>query len=319
MQEAGKVVQGKENVLIQNGDCAVTLLPEFGGKVASIRLRGQELLQAPLAPVAPRTRYMPFDAGDASGWDECLPSVAACTVETAAGPARVPDHGDLWYVPWKTVSVTSDSATLVGECFSLPLSVERRIALSKIDTGWRLAVDYKVTNTGAHAVPWSWAAHPLFVAEAGDTIELPQSIQKLRLEGSGGGRLGKNGDPVAWPIARLVTGGETNLSVADSPDSGIGDKLFAGPLEPSENWCALRRPKAGVRVRFGFDTATSPYLGLWICYGGWPERPGPKQVCVALEPCTAPLDSLAQTGPWSRTLAAGASYAWSISVDLEIL
>ena len=23
---------------------------------------------------------MPFDAGDASGWDECLPSVAACSV-----------------------------------------------------------------------------------------------------------------------------------------------------------------------------------------------------------------------------------------------
>ena len=27
---------------------------------------------------------MPFDAGDASGWDECLPSVAECSITTAS-------------------------------------------------------------------------------------------------------------------------------------------------------------------------------------------------------------------------------------------
>src|ERR1019366_8021186 len=90
----------KENVLIQSGDCTVTLLPQFGGKIASICVKNRELLHAPLAEVAPRTRTMAFDAGDASGWDECLPSVAGCTVETADGPVAVPDHGDLWRVAW---------------------------------------------------------------------------------------------------------------------------------------------------------------------------------------------------------------------------
>src|SRR5580698_824572 len=92
----------KENVVMRAGDCAVTVLPALGGKIASIRVGERELLQAPLVPYAPRTRTMSFDASDASGWDECLPSVAACSVETAAGAAAIPDHGDLWRVEWKS-------------------------------------------------------------------------------------------------------------------------------------------------------------------------------------------------------------------------
>jgi galactose mutarotase-like enzyme len=308
---------GEGKILLREGSCSVTILPHLGGKIASIRVNGHELLQAPLAAYAPRTRTMPFDAGDASGWDECLPSVAECMVETAAGPAAIPDHGDLWRVAWQPVAASSDLATFRGECFSLPLVLERTATLTETDNGWRLSLGYTVTNTGSYPVPWSWAAHPLFTAEAGDRIVLPYSICELRLEGSGGGRLGQNGDQVSWPIATLTHGGEADLSLAQPPESGIGDKLFAGPLSASENWCALERPRAGVRIKVSFDLVATPYLGLWICYGGWPERPGPKQTCVALEPATAPADSLAKTGPWSRVLSPGQSDFWPITVDLQ--
>jgi galactose mutarotase-like enzyme len=79
----------------------------------------------------------------------------------------------------------------------------------------------------------------------------------------------------------------------------------------------LERPSAGVRIRVGFDAAATPYLGLWLCYGGWPERPGTKQACVAMEPSTAPVDSLAKSGPWSRVLAPGESFSWPMVVELE--
>lgn len=36
---------GKENVLIQAGTCAVTFLPHFGGKVASILVGEHELME----------------------------------------------------------------------------------------------------------------------------------------------------------------------------------------------------------------------------------------------------------------------------------
>lgn len=311
----------KENVVIQAGVCTITVLPHFGGKVASIQLGGRELLQAPLAPIAPRTRKMPFDAGDASGWDECLPSVAACSVPMNGSLAQVPDHGDLWRVAWQEMSAHSNgsSVSLRALCFSLPLQLDRRLSLRKTGKAYRLRADYNLTNTGSEPAPWSWAAHPLFAAEADDRIVLPSTIRSLLIEGSGGNRLGTPGRTVSWPIAPLSTGGTTDLSVAQPASSGIGDKLFAGPLSPDENWCALERPSAGVRIRVSFDPAENPYLGLWICYGGWPDGRGPKQTCVALEPATAPVDSLAKSGSWSRVLEPGKSAQWGMHLDFELL
>jgi galactose mutarotase-like enzyme len=313
----------KENVLIQAGDCCVTILPQLGGKIASILLKNRELLQAPLAPLAPRTHTMPFHAGDASGWDECLPSVGECNVQTTAGSHFIPDHGDLWRVEWNTVSANSTSVVMEAQCFSLPLALRRTIKLTEDDDGWHILLHYELTNIGNHPVPWSWAAHPLFAAEEGDRIVLPDSIRSLRVEGSGGGRLGATNEIVSWPAATLADGSLADLSKAQSLKSGIGDKLFAGPLAVSENWCAFERPSARVRIRVSFDPAATPYLGLWICHGGWPDRPsdqpGPKQSCVALEPATAPVDSLALTGPWSLVLEPGQRYSWPMSVDLELL
>ncbi len=311
----------KENVVIRAGSCAITVLPQFGGKVASILCNGHELLQAPLAPIAPRTRTMPFDAGDASGWDECLPSVAACELPFASSVAKIPDHGDLWRVAWQEIggNGNENSIKLRAACFSLPLELERALTLTETTKGHRLSAEYKLTNTGKEPAPWSWAAHPLFTAMAGDRIVLPATIQSLSIEGSRSNRLGKPGRKVSWPMATTAEGGATDLSVAHPPSSGIGDKLFAGPLSPTENWCALERPSAGVGIRFTFDTAECPYLGLWLCFGGWPQRTGPTQTCVALEPSTAPVDSLAKNGPWSRVLNPGRSVDWRMNVDLELL
>ena len=317
MVEVDRVLAEKENVLIAQGDCTVVLQPAYGGKVASISVRGHELLQTPLAEVAPRTRTMSFDQGDASGWDECLPSVAECDVTTEAGAAHVPDHGDLWRVEWDVVKAEAASATLRGKCFSLPLELDRTLTLVETTKGWRLETKYTLTNTGAHAVPWSWAAHTLYATDEGDILELPETISQLWLEGSSGNRLGKGGDIVAWPLAKLADGGTADLRVASKPDAGTGDKLFAGPLSAAENWATLLRPKAGVRIRVSFDAAATPYLGLWICYGGWPDRPGLKQICIAIEPSTAPVDSLAIDGAWSRVLGAGQSFGWIMNVDLE--
>jgi len=309
----------KENVVIQAGACSVTALPQFGGKISSIRLNGLELLQEPLAPIAPRTRIMGFDAGDASGWDECLPSVAACGVPFNGGSAQVPDHGDLWRVPWQETDGNGSSLKLQGACFSLPLELERELTLTQTAKGYRLNAKYRLTNTGSAPAPWSWAAHPLFAAEPGDRILLPPGVRTLLIEGSGGNRLGRSGETVSWPIAALAGGGSTNLSIVQSSHTGIGDKLFAGPLSAGENWCALERPSAGVRIRVTFQTIENPYLGLWICYGGWPDKPGPKQTCVAMEPATAPVDSLATSGPWSRSLEPGESNVWGMHVDFELL
>ena len=316
-----EVASEKENVVIAAGDCELTLLPQFGGKIASIRVKGRELLQKPLAPIGPRTRTMSFDEGDASGWDECLPSVAACTVPFAGGEAQIPDHGDLWRVEWESgerwVGDCSTHISMKARCYSLPLELERRIALHPTgEHGAALRLEYAIRNVGDAPVPWSWAAHPLFAVDEGDKILLSGTVKELRLEGSRGNRLGKSGDKVNWPIAKLLDQSETDLSIVPAEDSAVGDKLFAGPLGGKQFVCGLVRPKAGVQISVTLDVANTPYLGLWLCFGGWPERPGPKQMCVALEPATAPVDSLAEVGAWSRMLQPGELRHWSMWVEI---
>jgi galactose mutarotase-like enzyme len=85
----------------------------------------------------------------------------------------------------------------------------------------------------------------------------------------------------------------------------------------SENWCALERPQADLRIKVSSDPAATPYLGLWICQGGWPARPGPRQASVAYEPSTAPVDSLAKSGSWSRVLSPGESCYRTMVVEID--
>jgi galactose mutarotase-like enzyme len=168
---------------------------------------------------------------------------------------------------------------------------------------------------GAYRIPWSWCAHPLFAVDSGDRIILPGEVKTVQIEGSDATRLGGNSDVISWPIAKTASGEETDLSIAAEADSGIGDKLFAGPLH--ENWCVLERKKLGLRLTVRFEPSLTPYLGLWLCYGGWPDAPGPKQVCVALEPATTPVDSLAKLGAWSRWLDPGDTCTWPMELQIE--
>jgi galactose mutarotase-like enzyme len=313
------VTHGVENVVIAAGDCSITVLPQLGGKISSIRVGSHMLLHAQLHPYGKLNHTMNFEEGDAGGWDECLPSVAACLLNTQHGTAAIPDHGDLWRVPWQVLEASNDALTMRARAFSLPLEITRSMILKETSTGWQLQLLYSLVNIGDAPSPWSWAAHPLFTCEPGDRIVLPAEVQTLRVEGSRHDRLGRHGESVTWPIARLSDGSDVDLRLAQPSDSAIGDKLFTGSLAElrSAGWCALERASIGLRITTRFDPTLTPYLGLWLCYGGWPEGDGPKQVCVALEPTTAPVDSLAETGAWSRWLVAGETMNWPMEIGIE--
>jgi galactose mutarotase-like enzyme len=318
-----ELAQGKENVVIAAGNCSATILPAFGGKIASLRAADHELIHAPLRPCKPRNPTMSFEESDAAGWDECLPSVAACSVPTPAGLANIPDHGDLWRVPWQVLEVSGDSVTMRARCFSLPLEMTRSMILAETSSGWRMQILYSLANLGTNRVPWSWAAHPLFSVDPGDRILLPESVKTVRVENSRGNRLGLKGSQIAWPTGNApnISDPSRCLNVTRDAASEIADKLFTGSMQ--EEWCALERASIGLRITVRFDRTLTPYLGLWLCYGGWPESnpadnpDSPKQYCVALEPATAPADSLADTGEWSRWLDAGETATWPMELALD--
>jgi galactose mutarotase-like enzyme len=299
---------------MQTDTLRATVLPALGGKIASlIWLRGNvELLQAPLAPYAARTLTMPFDEGDASGFDECLPSVAACAVGAQGATVQVPDHGDFWRLGWEATQ-EGNNIRMAATGVSLPLRFERLVTLE----GTTLGLSYRVTNMGQEPAPYAWSAHPLFAVDRGDRIALPQSVRQVLVEGSAGQRLGSRHSRHTWPQTANGGGPAIDLSTAGGIGDGVGDKLF---LEaPAEGWARVERVQHRLSIEVQFDPERIPWLGLWLCYGGWPEGKCNRQQCVAIEPCTAPLDSLAEAiaAGQARQLAPGESNEWPMRIHVR--
>ena len=301
---------------MQTDTLRVNVLPALGGKIASLRWLPQdvELLQQPLAPYAQRNLTMGFEESDASGFDECLPSVAACEIRTARGIVSVPDHGDVWRLPWES-SQSGNEIRMGTTGTSLPLRLERTLRLNDRE----LSLDYSLRNLDTVPLEYAWSAHPLFAVDPGDRLVLPTSVGEFQVEGSNGRRLGSKGAKHAWPRTLGSEGCDVDLSLAGSPADHIGDKLFT--KAPREGWAAIERAGVGLRLEISFDPVRNPWLGLWLCYGGWPEGAGSRQQCVAIEPCTAPADSLTEavSAGWGRRLEPGESDRWSMRIRVERL
>jgi hypothetical protein len=312
-----------ERLTLQSDSLRVVVLPQLGGKIASLTLlpwagrRGGALLQGPLKPYLLRTPTLPFDESDGSGWDECLPSIGPCQVDYGNRTAEVSDHGDFWRLPWKVDEQSDEVLRMSATGTSLPLVFERTIELE----GNTLMLEYVVRNTADVAVPYAWSAHPLFAVDPGDRIILPHSVEEIIAESSANGRLGAPGNTHFWPFtANAKDGSALDLTTVGQPTDGVGDKIVTHA--PAEGWCALDRLTLGARLTLRFDPKVNPWLGLWICYGGWPAAvTARKGFTVALEPCTSPVDSLAvaiERGE-AKTLAPGAEDRWQLGLEVTPL
>ena len=124
--------------------------PARGGRVSSLRClqRGTEFLTSSQrhGPAAPASLDAQFRNGPCAGIEDCLPTVAACGAHTEGGP--VPDHGDLWQLPWTVLEQTgSTSLHMEAHCFSRPLSVRKHMRVS----GRVLRIDYQGPQHGRAA------------------------------------------------------------------------------------------------------------------------------------------------------------------------
>ncbi len=304
-----------ERLVLKSETLTVEVLPELGGKISSIRRTGIELLQQPLQPYALRDMAVSFEDSDASGFDECLPSVSTCEIESPFGMIAIPDHGEFWRLECEVDAHSSNTVRLSATGTVLPLRFERTLRV----TGDILHIEYRLENTGHSEIRYVWSAHPLFAIDHGDRILLPPSVKEFQVEGSAHNRLGLQGSIHPWPAVTLADGSTANLSLAGEAADNTGDKIYA--VAPNEGWCAIERRKPGLMVRVEFDPTLSPYLGLWLCYGGWPEGRENRQYCVALEPCTGPADSLATAVArgWAMSLAPGHSYAWWMRIETSVV
>jgi len=292
---------------LKSSELSVEILPAEGGRISSLKsLRsGMEFLtQSRRGGRYPKAGLdTPFQDGPCAGIEECLPTVGPSGPETEDGPA--PDHGDFWQLPWQLHAASDTHARMSAVGFSRTLRFSKQLTVEHST----LRVAYTVENAGSTAQSFLYACHPLFAVSAGDGVLLPSEIREVRLDYSKGDRLGASGSITTWP----TTKSGVRLDVTLGPEAGTAEMFYTSRLQ--EGLCGIYRVASAQVLEVSFDTERLPFLGLWLCYGGWPsDGKEPRQYAVAIEPTTSPCNTLANAQQTNTTISlkAGERYDWEI-------
>ena len=175
---AGEIVAGTFRGwpahILQSEECAVTIVPALGGKIASIvhHRTGREFLAQPAAdPVSPPEVDGRFVESDPFGFDDMFPTILAGPMTLDNGQTvRLPDHGEVWSRAWKHER-SNDAVRLTVDGCALPYRLSKSRALADPRT---LGIDYTLTTLASCGFQAIWAAHPLRDCAAAVEIELPQ-------------------------------------------------------------------------------------------------------------------------------------------------
>lgn len=306
-----------KQITLENQYLRLQMLPEVGSKITSLLYRPdhREFLFQPPNPEQPYR--VPgygalFKHFDNSGFDECLPTVSACRYTGKHFQSDLPDHGEVWSVPWE-YEASGDSAELRCKCAQMPLTFHKNIRL-KQDSLW---ISYKVENHSDYALDYLWSSHPLLAVRPGDRVMVPPEVHEVFIDQSHTGRFGGFGDHVSWPLATDRNNIGSDLSFLLPPTADTAEKYFTPRL--SQGWCALHSPSDGHSITFRFDPKVIPFVGMWINQGGWPRNSASRHYTVALEPCSGAPDSLEKAVEYGQasTLAGKETKRWEMEIQVR--
>lgn len=257
---------------------SLSVAAEFGARVIRLedRRSGRNwLVDGPLDGAAADDGV--YDGRAARGWDECFPTIHACT-DPVWG--RLRDHGILWGRAWRRTARGPSHVTHVldGSGF--------RFARSLVLTGATIEARYELTNRGDTPMPWMWSQHCLLALHPGESFVLDG--------------LGELTSPAGAFRPGPVRGA----------DAGSAVKGYA-PVHGRAR-VGITGPDGG--IFFDWSAADAGHCGIWCDYGGWPVDDPVHQ--VAIEPATAPSDSLADAGASRLLLDPGAHRTWTIRIIL---
>lgn len=243
----------------------------------------------PYTPTALRHYGDSFLAHDLSGWDEMFPTIDPCP--SPFDPhTYLPDHGEVWSLPWALAAHFDDELVLRVDGRSLPYSLTRSAQLS----GERLRLNYTVENKGDQPLPFLWAAHPLFNTTTETRIGLPAGITQI-VNAADHPRLGSRDQRFNWTQTTLPDGSTQYFDRVGAHSLRDYRKFYALPNQPVNNaWLWQPEIKRGLQLRW--DEQTAPYLGIWVDEGMYT-----RTSTAALEPSSGFYDSLTLAQQNQRT------------------
>lgn len=306
------------HIKMENEYIRIVFLPEIGGKMIELtnkETNRQFLLESQNSGGGYKRPFYGanFEKYDTSGFDECFPSVEMSRYPwlntSQMEPLIIPDHGELWSLPWR-YKITDKTLRLVVKGKVLAYQFEKQIQIVKNEVHFR----YKLKNLDKHPFHYIWSAHPLLKVVPGAQLLLHSEISEVFLNWASNNKIGKFGDTLPWPHVHKNSG--NNYSYIPEIKFGEALKCFSNALD---HGCAgIYFPDTDEACIFQFDVVKNPYLGIWLCYGGWPVNRAEKQLTVALEPSSGRPDSLIKAFERNESSIIGVDEikSWDLSISI---
>lgn len=311
------ITEGKykdvRSVVLESAAICATILPDRGAKLASLihKKTGREHMDQLPGEVFRKAAYgAPYDSGECSGFDDMFPTITECYCNVDPwGGIKMPDHGEVWSLPWKC-AISGSEVRLSVHGVRFPYVLSKTIRLVRENT---ILFDYYVQNLSACDFPAMWAAHPLFTVTPGTRIILPDSARNI-INTVAGETLGEYGTRLDFPIARTATGREWDLSRVNPKERKYYFKYFFLD-ELREGFAILHDPRTQETAGLVWPVNEVPYLGMWVNEGAWGGM-----YHVAPEPCTAPFDRWDVARQWGRlpVIPAFGSQKWSLRMTVGL-
>ena len=287
------------------------IVPELGAKIVSLidKTQMHEWLIPPQRPLK-RVQYgADFEKQDMSGWDEMFPTIVACDYPGSGNKHGVPlpDHGEVWTLPWEVERASSGKLILSVDGPVLPYHLTRTMQWTEPTS---LQLSYQLVNLGQEPMPYLWAAHPQFVCNPGTAVIFPPQVKAVcnSLPESWG--WGSEETRFDWPEALASNGRRMRIDRIGLPALHLARKFFVLP-EVRVGWAGLVRRSSNDWLCMDWDSDRVPYLGLWVDEGAISS-----ESVAAPEPMTGFYDSLAAA--WDKKRVAvvdpGASQSWRLTV-----
>ncbi|MCX7950790.1 MAG: hypothetical protein N2594_02430 [Clostridiales bacterium] len=281
MKVENVIYKGLEGLKVENEYISLILLPKLGAKIASIVYKPQnfEVLAQPTLNKYTLAEYGDsFEKYDTSGIDEMYPTIDECIYPYEGYNAKMPDHGELWSIPWE-IEVKEDEiiAKVKGVNFNYEFTRTLKLEENKIKLG------YRVKNTGSYPLYGLWAFHGLVACDEESRIILHyDSIINVHKSSI----YGEVGNIHSFPETCDVNGESIRVDRIGPKTLEKTEKFYVnGEVKKGE--AALTLNKNNLLYKLVFPKDKIPYLGVWINEGGFKN-----EYNCALEPSNAFYDSV---------------------------
>jgi galactose mutarotase-like enzyme len=278
---------GQPAVVLETTALRFVIVPGMGAKIVSLfdKHTGRQWLLPPInrsfEPVAYSASFVDQDM---SGWDEMFPTIDACQypVEGKYKDTMLPDHGEVWALPWHIESMTNDAIRLFVEGRALRYRLTRTL---RVLAESRVRLEFEVINIGIEPLIALWAAHPQFQVDKDTRIRLPASVDRV-VNVHASQDWGEVNRSYPWSEAESQNGQIIRLERIGSADLHKCRKFYL-PHDYRVTWAALQQRDNGEWIRLSWDSEHVPYLGIWVDEGTYNAAP-----TAALEPATGFYDKL---------------------------